>query len=199
MPKKEAINSLLVGFFVRFALARITDENKFTQIQRKFGILLIMYAVAFTGNSNSGKTTLIEKLSLLLSPTKRVAIIKHDPKDKAIWDTPGKDSDRFYKSGADIAVLGNTQSVLRFHKSLEITQIKSFFATYDYLFVEGLKELPLPRICVARGHFDSRFLPFIQAIATDSSLQNIPPNIALLDINNPQSILQWIHQNLQEI
>ena len=58
-----------------------------------------MKAVAFTGNSNSGKTTLIQKLTLLLTPQKSVSIIKHDPKNKANIDTEGKDSDIFYKAG----------------------------------------------------------------------------------------------------
>ena len=48
-----------------------------------------MKAIAFSGNSNSGKTTLIQKLSLLLPPTKRVCIVKHDPKNKASIDTEG--------------------------------------------------------------------------------------------------------------
>ena len=52
-------------------------------------------AIAFSGPSGSGKTTLIEKISQTLSDTKKIAIIKHDPKDKASFDTKGKDSYRF--------------------------------------------------------------------------------------------------------
>ncbi len=76
-----------------------------------------MRIVVFSGNSNSGKTTLIEKLSLALQPNKKISIIKHDPKDKAIFDTKGKDSYRFYESGANIAILSPTQTTLRFHTS----------------------------------------------------------------------------------
>ncbi len=120
-----------------------------------------MKIVAFTGNSNSGKTTLIEKLSLhLKTQNKRVGIIKHDPKDKAMFDVEGKDSARFYQTGADVAILGATQSTLRFHKALSIKSLVGQFVDYDYLFVEGLKTLPFPRICVARDSFDTRFLPF---------------------------------------
>jgi len=44
-------------------------------------------AVAFTGPSNSGKTTLIEKLSIALQKDGyKVAIVKNDPKDKARFD-----------------------------------------------------------------------------------------------------------------
>ncbi|MBX7490328.1 molybdopterin-guanine dinucleotide biosynthesis protein B [Helicobacter turcicus] len=161
-----------------------------------------MKAVAFTGNSNSGKTTLIEKLSLLLTTqAKRVAIIKHDPKDKAKLDMQGKDSARFFESGADVAILGNTQTTLRFHKALSIEFLKMQFNTYDYLFVEGLKELALPRICVARNSFDERFLPFIQAVAMDSSIpkESLKPYpLKILDLNNPIEILKWIDTNIKE-
>ncbi len=164
-----------------------------------------MRAVAFTGDSNSGKTTLIEKLSLWLkshAPNKRIAIIKHDPKDKAIIDTPHKDSARFFESGADVVILGATQTTLRFHRSLELEALKKQFQDYDYLFVEGLKELPFPRICVARNVFNERFLPYIQAVAIDSSiakesLQSYP--LEILDLNNPAEIIQWIHHNIKDI
>ncbi|WP_299547531.1 molybdopterin-guanine dinucleotide biosynthesis protein B [uncultured Helicobacter sp.] len=159
-----------------------------------------MRTVAFTGNSNSGKTTLIEKLSLLLH-NKRVAIIKHDPKDKAEIDTKGKDSARFFQSGADVVILGNTQTTLRLHKALSIESLKAQFSHYDYLFVEGLKELPLPRICVAREHFDERFLPFIRAIAIDSSIKKeslTPYKLEILDLNNPLEILKWINTNIKD-
>ena len=45
-------------------------------------------AVAFTGPSNSGKTTLIVKVAakLMHEHGKEVAIIKNDPKDKARFD-----------------------------------------------------------------------------------------------------------------
>lgn len=163
-----------------------------------------MRIVAFTGNSNSGKTTLIEKISLCIkthSPKKRIGIIKHDPKDKAILDTKGKDSARFFDTGADIAILGATQTTLRFHNSLSLESLMAFFKQYDYLFVEGLKELPLPRICVARNTFDMRFLPYIQAIAMDSSINKeslIPYNLPLLDLNEIEQILEWINTNIKE-
>ncbi|CAM3610223.1 molybdopterin-guanine dinucleotide biosynthesis protein B [Helicobacter sp. UBA3407] len=159
-----------------------------------------MKIVAFTGNSNSGKTTLIEKLSLhLKTQNKRVGIIKHDPKDKAMFDVEGKDSARFYQTGADVAILGATQSTLRFHKALSIKSLVGQFVDYDYLFVEGLKILPFPRICVARDSFDTRFLPYIQAIATDSSIPNLESYaLPLLNLNNTLEILEWIDINIKE-
>lgn len=159
-----------------------------------------MKAIAFSGNSNSGKTTLIQKLSLLLPPTKRVCIVKHDPKNKASIDTEGKDSDIFYKTGADIAILSPTQTTLRFHQNLSLESLIQKFGDCDYLFVEGLKELPLPRICVAREVFDECFLPFSNALAIDDSINkdSLPKNIPLLNLNNPQEILDWININIKD-
>jgi len=54
-------------------------------------------AVAFTGPSGSGKTTLVEKVSQALIGVRKVAIIKNDPKDKAIFDVEGKIVTDFFK------------------------------------------------------------------------------------------------------
>ncbi|MCH9740079.1 MAG: molybdopterin-guanine dinucleotide biosynthesis protein MobB, partial [Epsilonproteobacteria bacterium] len=62
------------------------------------------FAVAFTGPSGSGKTTLVEKVAQELIKTREVAIIKNDPKDKAIFDIEGKDSYKFSQTGAEVVV-----------------------------------------------------------------------------------------------
>ena len=52
--------------------------------------------VAFSGPSNSGKTTAIVKVASILQDSDfKVCIIKHDPKDKAMFDREGKDSFKF--------------------------------------------------------------------------------------------------------
>ena len=159
-----------------------------------------MKAVAFTGNSNSGKTTLIQKLILLLTPQKSVSIIKHDPKNKANIDTEGKDSDIFYKAGANVAILSPIQTTFRFHHSFDLDKAIQKFEHCDYLFVEGLKEIPLPRICVAREMIDERFFPYIDAVAIDSSISkdSIPKHLAILNLNQPQEILEWINANIKD-
>lgn len=63
-------------------------------------------AIAFTGPSNSGKTTLVVRVaSILQDRGYKVAIVKHDPKDKASFDKEGKDSFKFSQTGADVAVV----------------------------------------------------------------------------------------------
>lgn len=67
--------------------------------------------IAFSGPSNSGKTTLITKIAdNFLQQNLKVLIIKHDPADKAQFDFNGKDSFKFFQSGAEVMVLSPTRT-----------------------------------------------------------------------------------------
>ena len=155
-------------------------------------------AVAFTGPSNSGKTTLIEKISYKLSNSRKIAIIKHDPSDKAVFDKEGKDSYKFFKSGADTAVVSPTRTTLFLHTSKSIKEIAKLFGEFDLLMVEGLKSTPLPRIAIFRGKIDPNYLPYCNAIAIDDSvlLDDIKlDNIDILNLNDIDGIINWIDKN----
>ena len=153
-------------------------------------------AIAFTGPSGSGKTTLIEKIAQHLVTSRRIAIVKHDPKDKAHFDRPGKDSDRFYKTGADVAVVSATRTTLFAHHKSSIKRIAEMFGEYDLLMVEGLKTLPLPRLAVFRNTIEPDYLPVVEAIAIDDSINvhtyELPKHLDVLDLNDIHSIIEWI-------
>jgi len=160
-------------------------------------------AIAFTGPSGSGKTTTIEKIAKVLVQQRHVAIIKHDPSDKAIFDKAGKDSDRFFRTGADVGVLSPTRTTVFTHQSREVSQIAAMFENFDLLIVEGLKTLPLPRIGIFRNEIEESYLSVVQAIAVDRSIDlseySIPEHIAVLDLNDTSAIIEWIDQNSTEI
>ena len=162
-------------------------------------------AIAFTGPSNSGKTTLIEKLAKLLigELKKEVVIIKNDPKDKATFDYEGKDSDKFSKTGADVFVTSPTRTTFLSKKHRTIDEMIEMTNGFDYLLVEGLKTLPLPRIGVFRDEIDLDYLSVIDALAIDGSINldayNIPAEIDILDLNQPSRILNWIDKNGKEV
>ncbi len=160
-------------------------------------------AVAFTGPSNSGKTTIIEKIANRLIETKEIAIIKHDPSSKALFDTEGKDSYRFFHTGANVAVVSPTQTTLFKHKECSISNIADMFGEYDLLMVEGLKYLPLPRIGIFRGKIDSEYLLVVDAIAIDDSIDiskyDIPKSIDILDLNDTDTIIEWIDKNAKSM
>ncbi len=155
-------------------------------------------AVAFTGQSNSGKTTLIIKIAEFLQQKDyKVAIIKHDPKDKAIFDKQGKDSYKFSSTGADVAVVSPTRTTLFKQQTSTIDEIIEMFGKFDYLLVEGLKTLPLPRICVQRETLNNDYFDYSDAIATDNTIdpKDIPKECTHLDLNNIEQIVQWIEKN----
>ncbi|WP_428022915.1 molybdopterin-guanine dinucleotide biosynthesis protein B [Arcobacter sp.] len=157
-------------------------------------------AVAFTGPSNSGKTTLIIKVSSILQDMGyKVCIVKHDPKDKASFDREGKDSYKFFQTGANVAVVGPTKTTMFKQETSTIEEIIDMFGEFDYLLVEGLKTLPLPRIAIFRDKIENSYFEITDIIATDESIKNIPNGIKRLDLNNPEEIIKWIEQNAKRV
>lgn len=159
-------------------------------------------AIAFSGPSNSGKTTLVVKVSNILQDRGfKVCIVKHDPKDKARFDKPGKDSDKFTQTGADVAVVSPSRTTLFKHNSSTIDEMINLFGEFDYLLVEGLKTLPLPRISIFRDRLDDSYYSVTNAIAHDETINSdeIPSNIDKLDLNNPEEIISWIEKHAKKV
>ena len=162
-------------------------------------------AVAFTGPSNSGKTTLILKVArkLINEHKKQVAIIKHDPSDKARFDVEGKDSYKFSDTGAEVIVTSPRRTTYFSKQHKDLDEMIRLFDKFDILLVEGLKSLPLPRISIFRNSLDTDYFPYMDALAIDESIKtdeyNLPTNVDILDLNNPDEIISWILNNAKEV
>ncbi|SFV55958.1 Molybdopterin-guanine dinucleotide biosynthesis protein MobB [hydrothermal vent metagenome] len=162
-------------------------------------------AVAFTGPSNSGKTTLILKVArkLIHEHQKEVAIIKHDPKDKARFDVEGKDSYKFSDTGAEVIVTSPNRTTYFSNRRSELEDMIRLFDKFDILLVEGLKNLPLPRISVFRDSIDEDYFPYMNALAVDESVNlskyELPQNVDLLDLNDANAVIEWIFKNAKEV
>jgi len=160
-------------------------------------------AVAFTGPSNSGKTTLIEKVAKELIKEYSVAIVKNDPKDKATFDVEGKDSWKFFQTGAEVVVTSPTRTTYFSHRQKSLEEIVRMVEDFDYLLVEGLKTLPLPRIAIFRGAIDPAYFDYSEAIALDGTIDpadyDIPENIDILDLNDTGQILGWIRSHAKAV
>ena len=160
-------------------------------------------AVAFTGPSGSGKTTLVEKVAKVLIENKKVAIIKNDPKDKAVFDVEGKDSDKFSKTGAEVVVTSPARTTYFSKREKSLNEIVSMINDFDILLVEGLKTLPLPRIAIFRNKIDESYFSCSEAIAIDDSIDienyEIPKGIQILNLNNTTEIIEWINSNAKQI
>lgn len=155
-------------------------------------------AVAFTGPSNSGKTTLILKVArkLIHDHGLQVAIIKNDPKDKAILDVPGKDSYKFSDTGAEVIITSPTRTTYFSKRHNELDQMIDMFGEFDVLLVEGLKNLPLPRISIFRNAIDEEYFPYMNALAIDHTVTikdyTLPSSVDVLDLNDVDMVIDWI-------
>lgn len=105
--------------------------------------------LAVCGYSGSGKTTLLEAVILeLVGRGLSIGVIKHDAHGFAI-DREGKDSDRFFRAGADVCLRGPGETAWRLHPGpatgLE-TSVKRLLTSCDFVLVEGHKGTPLPKV-----------------------------------------------------
>lgn len=98
------------------------------------------YAATFIGWSNTGKTGLITDLiGGFSSRGYRVSALKssHVPAD---FDVPGKDTDRFFQSGAErVGYFSSEGGFLRFREKPSLENLEEFFEGCDILLVEGLR------------------------------------------------------------
>ncbi len=106
------------------------------------------------GFKNTGKTTLIEGLiPRLKTMGLEVVVIKHDSHGIDV-DRPGKDSDRFFRAGADVLLQGHEEEMFRRHREdpadLE-TRLARLVREYDLVLVEGHKGSPVPKVWLDGG------------------------------------------------
>jgi glutamate dehydrogenase (NADP+)/cyclic pyranopterin phosphate synthase/molybdopterin-guanine dinucleotide biosynthesis protein A len=104
------------------------------------------------GWSGSGKTTLLEAaIPRLVAAGLRVAVVKHDSHGPDV-DRPGKDSDRLFRAGADISLVGPNEALDRRHRRHErslAATLADLAARHDLVLVEGHKATPLPKVWLA--------------------------------------------------
>lgn len=106
--------------------------------------------VSFVGRSDSGKTTLLEKL---IPELKRrgyvVGTVKHDAHSFEI-DRPGKDSARHTAAGAAVMVISSasqTAMVRRTEEGLSLDEIaQNYMGSVDIILTEGFKREGKPKI-----------------------------------------------------
>lgn len=108
--------------------------------------------LAVCGWSGSGKTTLLEAvIPALTARGLAVAVVKHDAHGLAV-DRPGKDSDRLFCAGADIALRGPGEALRRTRRSAAddlAATLADLLADHDLVLVEGHKATPLPKVWLA--------------------------------------------------
>jgi molybdopterin-guanine dinucleotide biosynthesis protein B len=107
--------------------------------------------VGFAGLSNSGKTTLIAKLIILLKKKGlRVGVIKHDAHGH-YKEADHTDSSHYIVSGAEAVVLSGMKQVLRFERPRTeplLPDLIKGMPELDIILIEGYKQSKYPKIAV---------------------------------------------------
>jgi molybdopterin-guanine dinucleotide biosynthesis protein B len=162
-----------------------------------------MRAIGIIGYSNSGKTTLIERLiPIFRARGLAVSAIKnaHHGFD---MDRPGKDSHRYREAGAGQVLIA---TALRWalltetpQRPATLDELLAELAPCDLVIIEGFKsEGQVPRIEVRRGvQQEAPIYPHdanVVAVAADAPL---PAPIPVLDLNAPAKIADFIATHLK--
>ena len=153
--------------------------------------------VSIVGRSDSGKTTLIEKLIPQLTERGyRVATIKHDVHGFDM-DHEGKDSWRHKKAGASISIIsspwkiGIVEDVERDHELAEIRD--RYIHDVDLILSEGYKRNSHPKIEVFRSVMNHELLctreDNLLAIASDRPFDL---GVPCVDINDVAALAEII-------
>jgi molybdopterin-guanine dinucleotide biosynthesis protein B len=153
--------------------------------------------VSFIGKSNSGKTTLLEKVIVELTSRKyRIATIKHTA-EEATLDTPGKDTWRHLRAGSKATAIGSDKRIVLIkpvkRKSTVEEMARLLGEDYDIIITEGFKQGPYPKIEVHRKEIGPLLtgIKNLVAIATDESLDT---EVRQFSIDDPESITDFIEE-----
>ena len=133
--------------------------------------------VSIVGKSESGKTSLVEKLVReLKSGGYRVATIKHTPHGMD-FDVPEKDSWRHIQAGSEATIISSPDKIVLIKPITPETTldeiVRTFGEDYDIILAEGFKKDNAPKIEVHRkgGEPPLADLKKLIAIVTDEPLE----------------------------
>ena len=146
--------------------------------------------ISIVGKSNSGKTTLIEKLVPELKQRGiKVGTIKHDVHGFEL-DQEGKDTWRHAQAGVDTVVISSPQKAACIEKvNVELTLdelVCQFLTDMDVVLTEGYKKQNKPKIEVYRAELEEEPLcaddETLIAIVSDTETQLEVPHFGAQDV-----------------
>lgn len=159
--------------------------------------------LSLVGYSNSGKTTLMEKLVAgLVAKGLRIATIKHSHHQPEM-DTPGKDSWRHKQAGASTSLLVGPEKMLMVSDVNETLNPElltaRLFSDYDLVLVEGYASVAGPKIEVVRAERSQELRcneDELVAVATDILDFNVA--VPVLNLNHPDAVIDFIIHWMKE-
>ncbi|MCB8814098.1 molybdopterin-guanine dinucleotide biosynthesis protein B [Desulfosporosinus shakirovi] len=148
------------------------------------------------GKSNSGKTTLLEKL---IREAKRrgwrVATLKHDVHGFEM-DQPGKDTWRHDRAGADVVAISSPKRIAvleRVSDDQPLDEVLARIQGVDVIFTEGYKHADKPKIEVYRSAVHQQLYSKLEeliAIASDVEFDNGIPCFGLEDVQGICNLIE---------
>ena len=151
-----------------------------------------MNVFGIAGWSDSGKTTLIERLlPRLMAGGMRVSVVKH-AHQKFDIDRPGKDSFRFREAGSHEVLISSPArwALMREHRGVDepgLDELLTHLSACDLVLVEGFKRDALPKLEVHRAALGKPLLaptdPHVVAIASDVPIATALPQFRLDDVD----------------
>jgi molybdopterin-guanine dinucleotide biosynthesis protein MobB len=180
----------------------LADRNWFAREGKGEGLLKErrheIPIVSIVGRSNTGKTTLIEKMIPELSRKGyRVATVKHTIHGFDI-DREGKDSWRHRKAGARVTVIASPGKVALLEDvdgDYEIEELRDKYITgVDIILVEGFKKNPFPKIEVVRSGLKQEPLSAKEdnliAVVCDHPVERGVPRLKTSDVESLVTLVE---------
>jgi molybdopterin-guanine dinucleotide biosynthesis protein B len=160
--------------------------------------VILVHIVSFVAaSSNSGKTTLIEKVVRILKARGlRVAVIKHASAGFDL-DKPGKDSWRFQQAGADEVILVGPDRMALMKKIKQEPspqELEKMVPDADIIIHEGFKKAAVNKIEVFR-HGISGDQPLCMNNASYLALVSDKPfdvSIPRFDLNDANGVAEFL-------
>lgn len=151
------------------------------------------HILSIVGRSDSGKTTLIEKLIPELARRGyRIATVKHQACGFEV-DREGKNSWRHASAGACAVVLSSPHKIAlikTLEKEMGLGEIASrFLFEYDLILAEGYKEEPWPKIEVVCGT-PLRTEGEVLAYVTETTHDSCVPEFTFKDIQKIADLIE---------
>lgn len=155
--------------------------------------------VSIVGRSQSGKTTLIEKLiPEMVRRGYRIGTIKHTHHSVEI-DQTGKDSARHRAAGAASVMLASKTSLALFKNASgeSLETLAGYFQDVDLVITEGYKRERQPKIEVVRSALGAELMcaadPLLVAVASDVPL---PGPLPVFELDRPVPIADFIERRI---
>ena len=154
--------------------------------------------LCFVGHSNSGKTTLIERLIERLAQSGyRIATIKHAGHGFDL-DTEGKDSWRHKRAGAHTVIVKSKSSLAIFadaEASIPLTDLRDqYIHNADLILAEGWKSGHYPKIVVVRDHFEGINVSVTNLLAVISR-NPVDVSVPVLHPADTENLASLVHKH----